>query len=142
VSPASFLKANPSTAMRFMHTSNLYVYLHTYEYRYGGYNYTQTVSSDSYIQRAHEHTRTWSWSESGFECLKGAPLDISRCLEGRSQRRDPMAGLRAGPPSVLTGDSRVSPVSFLKANPRTAMRFPETVLNMDETIEVAKRRFW
>jgi len=44
---------------------------------------SQTVN----IQRAHEHTRTGNWSESGFESLRGAPLDISRCLGGGSRRR-------------------------------------------------------
>jgi len=41
-------------------------------------SHSQTV----YIQRGHEHTRTGNWSESGFGTLRGAPLNISRCLEG------------------------------------------------------------
>jgi len=39
-------------------------------------SHSQTV----HIHRAHEHTRAWNWSESGS--LRGAPLDISRCLGG------------------------------------------------------------
>eukprot|EP00967_Tisochrysis_lutea_P059499 scaffold75850_cov27-Tisochrysis_lutea.AAC.4 len=41
----------------------------------------------------------------------------------------------------MAGDSRVSPVSFLKAKPSTAIRLPETVLNIELTISLAKRRF-
>jgi len=50
---------------------------------------SQTV----YIQRGHEHTRTENGSTSGFGSLRGAPLNISRCLGG-SRRRDPTAALR------------------------------------------------
>ena len=38
--------------------------------------------------------------------------------------------------------SRVSPVSFLKANPKIASFFPVTVLNILLTILWANRRFW
>jgi len=41
---------------------------------------SQTV----YMQRGHKHTRTGSLSESGFGSLRGAPLNISRCLGGES----------------------------------------------------------
>jgi len=50
------------------------------------------------IQRGIEHTHTGNWSESGFGSLRGAPLNVSRCLGGGGRRRDPMAALRAGPP--------------------------------------------
>ena len=49
---------------------------------------SQTV----YMQRGHEHTRIGNWSESGFGSLRGAPLNISRCLGG-SRRRDPRVNL-------------------------------------------------
>ncbi|EMS45402.1 hypothetical protein TRIUR3_13056 [Triticum urartu] len=42
----------------------------------------------------------------------------------------------------MAGVSRVSPVSFLKANPSTATFFPATVLNMEETTRLTKRLFW
>jgi len=40
-----------------------------------------------YIQRGREHTGTGNWSESGFGSLRGAPLNISRCLGGESTPR-------------------------------------------------------
>ncbi|RHN55530.1 hypothetical protein MtrunA17_Chr5g0418851 [Medicago truncatula] len=42
----------------------------------------------------------------------------------------------------IAGVSLVSPVSFLKANPKTAIFFPETVLNIEETIRFTNRAFW
>jgi len=38
------------------------------------------------IQRGHEHTHIGSCSESGFGSLMGAPLNISRCLDGSYTR--------------------------------------------------------
>ena len=42
----------------------------------------------------------------------------------------------------MAGVSRVSPVSFLKANPKMAIFLPDTVLNMEETMrcEQASRK--
>jgi len=77
VSPVGF-------AVRFKlpyHILTMSVYSH---------RYSQTV----YIQRAHEQTRTGNWSESGFGSLRGAPLNISRCLGGGSRRRDPSGRLK------------------------------------------------
>ncbi|KAJ6803686.1 uncharacterized protein M6B38_189425 [Iris pallida] len=42
----------------------------------------------------------------------------------------------------MAGVSLVSPVSFLKANPSTAIFFPETVLNIDATTRLTNRVFW
>jgi len=39
------------------------------------------------IQRGHAHTRPGNWSESGFGSLRGAPLNVSRCLGGESTPR-------------------------------------------------------
>jgi hypothetical protein len=41
----------------------------------------------------------------------------------------------------MAADARVSLVSFLKAKPRMAMRFPETVLKRVRTIFSTKRDF-
>lgn len=43
---------------------------------------------------------------------------------------------------VMAGDSRVSPVSFLKANPRMAIFLPVSVLNRQEIMRWRKRFFW
>jgi len=48
------------------------------------------VSQTVYIQRAHEHTRTGNWSESSLGSLRGAPLNISRCLRGESYLKIPV----------------------------------------------------
>ncbi|KAJ6844551.1 uncharacterized protein M6B38_293155 [Iris pallida] len=42
----------------------------------------------------------------------------------------------------MAGVSLVSPVSFLKANPSTAIFLPETVLNIDATTRLTNRVFW
>ena len=42
----------------------------------------------------------------------------------------------------MAGVSRVSPVSFLKAKPSTAIFFLEMVLNMAEMTRSTKRCFW
>jgi hypothetical protein len=43
---------------------------------------------------------------------------------------------------VIAGDSRVSPVSFLNAQPRIAMRLPVMVLKRVSTTVREKRSFW
>jgi hypothetical protein len=42
----------------------------------------------------------------------------------------------------MLADSRVSPVSFLNANPKIAMRLFVTVLNSLRTMCRENRRFW
>jgi len=42
----------------------------------------------------------------------------------------------------MAGDSRVSPVSFLKANPSSVICLSDTVLKSDSTTLVEKRDFW
>mmetsp|Transcript_28166 Transcript_28166/g.79999 ORF Transcript_28166/g.79999 Transcript_28166/m.79999 type:complete len:205 (+) Transcript_28166:1510-2124(+) len=44
--------------------------------------------------------------------------------------------------TVIAGVSRTSPVSFLKAKPKTAIFFPVTVLKRLEMIRLAKVDFW
>jgi hypothetical protein len=56
-----------------------------------------------------------------------------------------MCSCARSPSSALAtyaaADSRTSPVSFLKANPRIAIFLPVTLLNMRETMVRAKRSF-
>ena len=44
--------------------------------------------------------------------------------------------------TAMAGDSRVSAVSFLKANPNSAMRLSATVSNIAWVIVCTNRRFW
>ena len=44
--------------------------------------------------------------------------------------------------TAIAGDSRVSPVSFLKAKPNNAIRLPATVLNIAPSMVCTKRRSW
>jgi len=89
--------------------------------------YSQTVG--------HEHTRTGNWFKSGFGSLRGAPLNITRCLGGGSRCSDPMAALRAGPPPPMCRTSqagRIYSCRFRHASScATALAPPEAYLLLD-----------
>jgi len=86
--------SSPWTRQRHHHQNRL---IHYHGHPHGAAHNCVTCTQTIYMQRGHEHTRTWNWSESGFGSLRGAPLNISKCLGG-SRGRDPMAALCAGPP--------------------------------------------
>lgn len=55
-------------------------------------------------------------------------------------KRKPKYG--TNPLPLTAGVSLVSPVSFLKAKPNTAIFLPVMVLNMRRTMSCVKRAFW
>ena len=75
------------------------------------------------IQRGHEPTRTGNWSESGFGSLRGAPLNISRCLGGEVDAATLMAALSAGPPPpVISRESNSNKRLDLVSRPKRQLR--------------------